>query len=150
MQKKRKAHEMESRSTFVYSVRSTRICHLAFTALTSLREQKIARYAKEIVKFSASRSYETNLSKEHLGKTGTHRQIGNGFLDHFASTYASECPTGRDGSDDAIVTILPSNLTKLRVFEEYVDAFESLRKGIKALVATEAPSDPLSFSSFTK
>lgn len=94
--------------------------------------------------------YETNLTKSYLGKTGTHCQIVNGFLDHFASTYASECLTGCDGSGDAIVMIVPSNLTKLGVYEEYVNEFRSLRKKMTPLVTMEIPSDPLTFSWFTK
>lgn len=63
---------MESRSEFVHSVRGTRICRPAFAALAGRSKQTFARHAIEIVEFSAFRCYESNLSKPHLGITGTH------------------------------------------------------------------------------
>lgn len=72
------------------------------------------------------------------------------FLDHLASTYACQCQTGRSGSGDAIVSILSSILTRLRVYHEYVDEFESLRKETTPFVTTEVRSDPLTFSCFSK
>lgn len=61
------ANEVESRSTFVYSARSTRTCRTAFMALTSQIKQTIARHAQEIVESSAFCCYESNLSKSRLG-----------------------------------------------------------------------------------
>lgn len=51
---------------------------------------------------------------------------------------------------DAIVVIPPRKLTNIRVCEEYVNAFESLRNGLAPLLTAEVISDPRTFSSFTK
>lgn len=142
--------EFQKRSQFVYAVRGQRLCRPAFAHLTCLSEHTITRHARIISSADAFVPYETKLRRSHLGCIGTHRQIVDGYLNHVSTTYALECPTGRGSREGDSVMLLPSDMTKLTIYEDYVDLFPSLREAVTSFITSSPPDTPLTLSAFTR
>lgn len=73
-----------------------------------------------------------------------------GFLTYISSTFAMECPTRRCSEEEAPLRMLPSDMSQVDVYKEYVNVFPKLSGAAKEWLPQEPPKSPLTFSTFLR
>lgn len=141
--------KIKARKLYLYAVRGQRIFRSAFAVLTELNKQKITRHSRSLAMTPAFLSYETSLHESHSGRLSTRRVIVDAFIDHTAATFALEFPKPRGSHDNNTFKLLPSDMTRVEVYNSYSVIFSGLREAVLERVTTRIPDKPLSFSAFT-
>lgn len=78
------------------------------------------------------------------------RQILNAFLSYISATFALDCLTGRGNREGESIVLLPSNMTKVVHYEDYVDLFCTLRQADATFITRSILDAPLTVSEFNK
>lgn len=71
--------------------------------------------------------YSTKLHNSHAGHLGVHRKIIDKFLEHVSDTFALFCPSDRVGGEDHTLKVLPSDITRIEIYDDYIEQFVELR-----------------------
>lgn len=90
--------------------------------------------------------YDTRLNDSHRGHIRPQRIILSGFLNSLSSAYGLECPIRRGGKDGRTVVSLPSDINRLSIYENYIEAFPQFRQAAQEFMNGRIPGSPLSFS----
>lgn len=141
---------VDKRPTFIYVVRGPKVCRSAFANFMRLNEQKIVRQGKKIATASCFHGYDTRLSESHRGHIGPQRQIVDGLLDNLGSIYGLESSTGRGSTSKVMVLLLPSEMNRYELYQNYVEVYNKLKDDAMGFISCAIPTDPLIISDFSK
>lgn len=90
------------------------------------------------------------MATSHLGCIGTHGRFVHGYFNDVTSTFALEFPTGRERNEYSHVTLLPSDMTQFKIYEDDYNVLPALPRGDKELMIRKLPDVAQIFLSFTK
>lgn len=139
-----------NRAVFVYSVRGRKMCRESFAHMVCLNAQTISRHANIVTTAPSFLLYDTRHNESREGKLGVHRNIVDGYLNYVEDTHGLECPSGRGSAEDKPLMILPSDMIRTEVYNDYVKCFPSLSDAVHMGTIIQVPSEPLTFSAFTR
>lgn len=122
---------------------------MAFAHLLVINVHSLTRQAKDISLSSSLLLYQTRCSESPAGKIGLHSQTVHEFLRHVGETHAFES-LGHGSSEEQPLLMLPSNMTKTDIFQDYVTNYSTLTAAVKKFTKKIPQPLPLTFSTFTR
>lgn len=134
-----------------FALKEVKVCSKTFSVVVGLFDQTIRRHAHEVAHeptIMTRTSYTSNRRKE---KWGVQRIIVKAFLTTVADDHGMECPTERWSQEKSPIEILPSQLTKIKVYNHYKTMWMSLAEGVVSyLTKFEIPDKPISHPVFVR
>lgn len=149
--RRRQNEDARGRSTMKYCIKGRSMCREAFAFLFSLDEKTVERHASKVANGNGFISYECKLSESRKGKYGIQRIVVLGFLTTFQNTYGLESPSGRGSGDEAPLILIPSNFTKVDVYDMYIDRWkEIITAAMTYCKQNTVPQNGLSYTLFIR
>lgn len=79
---------IQTRESFLYSMREQKLCREAFATLTGLIVHTVTRHGTDVTTSTAILKYVTSHNQSHMEKLGLHCQMVDRFLNYVSDTFA--------------------------------------------------------------